>query len=53
MALNEKNSNEEPTTGVVAIHIVLAMRTCLPTLAYRISMKPGETTPSSHYAMAS
>lgn len=43
MALSEKNSNEEPTTGVAAIHIVLAMKTDLPTLAYRISMKPPHT----------
>ena len=37
MALKENNSNEEPTTGAVAIQIVLAMSTCLPTIAYRIS----------------
>ena len=37
MALKENNSNEEPTTGAVAIQVVLAMSTCLPTIAYRIS----------------
>ena len=37
MALNEKNSNEEPTTGVAAIQIELAMGTRLLTLAYRMS----------------
>ena len=38
MALKENNPNEEPTTGAVAIQIVLAMATCLPTIAYRILM---------------
>ena len=39
MALKENNSNEEPTTGAVAIQIVPAMATCLPTNAYRIMME--------------
>ena len=60
MALKENNSNEEPTTGAVAIQIVLAMSTCLPHIAYRIMMgrlikQPptlwphnGPTNPQSH-----
>ena len=49
MALNEKNSNDKPTTGVAAIQIVLAMGTCLPTLAYRISMKPATNAMASSW----
>ena len=55
MALKENNSNEEPTIGAVAIQIVLAMSTCLPYIAYRISHNNatlwphnGPTNPQSH-----
>ena len=63
MARNEMNANEELTTGVVVIQILLAMGTCLLTLAYRISVKRlikqppkppapwphiGSTNPQSH-----
>ena len=60
MALKENNSDEELNTGAVAIQIVLAMITCLPTIAYRIIMEQlikqlptlwphnGPTTPQSH-----
>ena len=61
MALKENNSNEEPIIGAVAIQLVLAMATCLPTIAYRIMMERlikqpptlwphnGPTNPQSHY----
>ncbi|KAF6240586.1 hypothetical protein HO173_001257 [Letharia columbiana] len=53
MALKENNSNEEPTTGAVAIQIVLAMSTCLPTIAYRISHNDGTADQTATNAMAS
>ena len=55
MALKENNSNEEPTTGAVAIQIVLAMSTCLPTIAYkyRISHNNGTADQPATNAMAS
>ena len=37
MALKENNLNKEPTINAVAIQIVLAISTYLPTIAYRIS----------------
>ena len=53
MALKDDNSNEEPTTGVVAIQIVLAICTGLHTLAYRIIAKRLIKKPPTPPTMAS
>ena len=48
MALKESNSNEKPSTGAVAIPIVLAIDARLSTLAYRISVEKLMQRSSSH-----
>ena len=39
MALNGDDSNEEPIAGAMVIQIALPMVACLPTIAYRITVK--------------
>ena len=47
----KKDSNEEPTTGTVAIQMVLCNGHILLTLAYRISVKRLIKQPPSHQTL--